>query len=230
MSGASPYIPPCGRFFYAEIPSVRIGGTGLCVIHGTVTGPPPEFVIPQCRAAPDPRLAAQQRGSAGPGLIVLQVWACPSFDEPRVAPRGDARNPGRVINDLEIVAPRPAFPLKARRLLNSSAPRSPRRDRCASMTSTSGLVLTSITVQFDLSTNITADAGYVDQAIQAASALLPEISPLPLRTRSPTRRMRRFWIFAVHSGGNPIQELDQYANILIGITLPVLIVATFAGM
>ena len=44
----------------------------------------------------------------------------------------------------------------------------------SSMTSTSGLGSTSITLQFDLSTTITTDAGYVEQAIQAASALLAE--------------------------------------------------------
>ena len=150
-----------------------------------------------------------------PRLDCAQVWACPSFHEPRVAPRGDARNLGRVINDLEIVAPRPAFPLKARRLLNPLGPAYSRRDRCASMTSTSGLVLTSITVQFDLSTNITADAGYVDQAIQAASALLPKNLPTPPPYKISNPADAPILIFAVHSGGNPIQELDQYANILI---------------
>jgi len=48
-----------------------------------------------------------------------------------------------------------------------------------SMTSTSGLGSTSITLQFDLSTTITADAGYVEQAIQAATALLPKNLPTP---------------------------------------------------
>ncbi len=54
----------------------------------------------------------------------------------------------------------------------------------ASMTSTSGLGATSITLQFDLSVNIAAAAGFVEQAIQAASALLPK----NFRTRQPTRR------------------------------------------
>ena len=49
----------------------------------------------------------------------------------------------------------------------------------ASMTSTSGLGSTSITLQFDLSVNIAAAAGFVEQAIQAASALLPEESSEP---------------------------------------------------
>jgi hypothetical protein len=49
----------------------------------------------------------------------------------------------------------------------------------ASMTSTSGLGTTSITLQFDLSVNIAAAAGFVEQAIQAASALLPKNLPKP---------------------------------------------------
>ena len=46
----------------------------------------------------------------------------------------------------------------------------------SSMTSTSGLGTTSITLQFDLNVSITAAGGFVEQAIQAASALLPKIS------------------------------------------------------
>ena len=89
----------------------------------------------------------------------------------------------------------------------------------ASMTSTSGLGSTSITLQFDLSTNITADAGYVDQAIQAASALLPKNLPAPPTYKIANPADAPILIFGVHSDAYPIQELDQYANILIGQSL-----------
>ena len=89
----------------------------------------------------------------------------------------------------------------------------------ASMTSTSGLGSTSITLQFDLSTSVTADAGYVEQAIQAASALLPKTLPTPPTYRVANPADAPILIYAVHSDAYPIQELDQYANILIGQSL-----------
>ncbi len=89
----------------------------------------------------------------------------------------------------------------------------------ASMTSTSGLGSTSITLQFDLSTSITADAGYVEQAIQAASALLPKNFPTPPTYRVANPANAPILIYAVHSDAYPVQELDQYANILIGQSL-----------
>ena len=89
----------------------------------------------------------------------------------------------------------------------------------ASMTSTSGLGSTSITLQFDLSTSITRDAGYVEQAIQAASALLPKNLPTPPTYRETNPADAPVLIYAVHSDAYPIQELDQYANILLGQSL-----------
>ena len=47
------------------------------------------------------------------------------------------------------------------------------------MTSTSGLGQTSITLQFDLSVDINAAASQVQQAISAASGLLPKNMPTP---------------------------------------------------
>ena len=89
----------------------------------------------------------------------------------------------------------------------------------ASMTSTSGLGTTSITLQFDLSVSITAAAGYVEQAIQAASALLPKDLPTPPTYKEANPADAPILIYAVHSDAYPIQELDQYANILIGQSL-----------
>jgi hydrophobe/amphiphile efflux-1 (HAE1) family protein len=89
----------------------------------------------------------------------------------------------------------------------------------ASMTSTSGLGTTSITLQFDLSTDITRDAGFVEQAIQAASALLPKTLPTPPTYRETNPSDAPVLIYAIHSDAYPIQELDQYANILLGQSL-----------
>jgi len=89
----------------------------------------------------------------------------------------------------------------------------------SSMTSTSGLGTTSITLQFDLSTSITRDAGFVEQAIQAASALLPKNLPTPPTYRETNPADSPILIYAVHSDAYPIQELDPYANILIGQSL-----------
>jgi hydrophobe/amphiphile efflux-1 (HAE1) family protein len=89
----------------------------------------------------------------------------------------------------------------------------------ASMNSTSGLGTTSITLQFDLSVNITAAAGFVEQAIQAASALLPKTLPNPPTYKEANPADAPILIYAVHSDAYPIQELDQYANILLGQSL-----------
>ena len=89
----------------------------------------------------------------------------------------------------------------------------------SSMTSTSGLGSTSITLQFDLSTSITADAGYVEQAIQAATALLPKSLPTPPTYKVANPADAPILIYAVHSDAYPVQELDQYANILLGQSL-----------
>ena len=71
------------------------------------------------------------------------------------------------------------------------------------MTSTSGLGSTSITLQFDLSTTITADAGYVEQAIQAASALLPKNLPTPPTYKVANPADAPILIYAVHSDAYP---------------------------
>ncbi len=89
----------------------------------------------------------------------------------------------------------------------------------AAMTSTSGLGSTSITLQFDLSTSLTRDAGYVEQAIAAASGLLPKTMPTPPTYRVANPADTPVIIYAVHSDAYPIQELDQYANILLAQSL-----------
>ena len=61
--------------------------------------------------------------------------------------------------------------------------------------------------------------GYVEQAIQAATALLPKTLPTPPTYKVANPADAPILIYAVHSDAYPIQELDQYANILLGQSL-----------
>ena len=63
------------------------------------------------------------------------------------------------------------------------------------------------------------DAGYVQQAIKAASGLLPKNMPTPPTYRETNPANAPVLIYAVHSDAYPIQELDQYANILLAQSL-----------
>jgi hydrophobe/amphiphile efflux-1 (HAE1) family protein len=79
------------------------------------------------------------------------------------------------------------------------------------MTSTSGVGTTSITLQFDLSRNIDAAAEDVQQAINAASGLLPKDLPSPPTYRKTNPADRPVMIFAVHSDTIPVYHIDNYA-------------------
>jgi hydrophobe/amphiphile efflux-1 (HAE1) family protein len=79
------------------------------------------------------------------------------------------------------------------------------------MTSTSGVGTTSITLQFDLSRNIDAAAQDVQQAINAASGLLPKDLPSPPTYRKTNPADRPVLIFAVHSDGLPVYRIDDFA-------------------
>ncbi len=89
----------------------------------------------------------------------------------------------------------------------------------ASMTSTSGLGSTSITLQFDLSVSIDAAASDVQQAINAASGLLPKGLPNPPTYRKVNPSNAPVLIYAISSDAYPIQDLDQYANTLLAQSL-----------
>ena len=88
----------------------------------------------------------------------------------------------------------------------------------AEMTSTSGLGSTSITLQFDLSVDINAAAAQVQQAISAASGLLPKM-PTPPTWREANPAERPILIYAIHSAAMPTYELDTYANIELAQSL-----------
>jgi hydrophobe/amphiphile efflux-1 (HAE1) family protein len=83
------------------------------------------------------------------------------------------------------------------------------------MTSWSGVGVTSITLQFDLSRNIDAAASDVQQAINAASGLLPKDLPSPPTYRKVNPADFAILIYAVHSDALPPYTVDDYANNVI---------------
>jgi hydrophobe/amphiphile efflux-1 (HAE1) family protein len=87
------------------------------------------------------------------------------------------------------------------------------------MTSTSGLGQTTITLQFDLSVNINAAAGLVQQEINAASGYLPKNMPTPPTYRETNPADRPVLIYAVHSDAMPTYQLDSYANTVLAQSL-----------
>src|SRR5215475_1645303 len=85
----------------------------------------------------------------------------------------------------------------------------------AQMTSTSGIGSLSITLQFDLDRNIDAAASDVQQAINAASGLLPPDLPSPPTYRKTNPADRPVLIYAIHSDGLPVYRIDDYAYTIL---------------
>ena len=85
----------------------------------------------------------------------------------------------------------------------------------AEMSSTSGVGNTTITMQFDLDRNIDAAAQDVQQAINAATGLLPKDMPSPPTYRKTNPADRPVLIYAIHSDGIPVYRLDDYAYTLL---------------
>ncbi|HEV2100303.1 MAG TPA: efflux RND transporter permease subunit [Stellaceae bacterium] len=83
------------------------------------------------------------------------------------------------------------------------------------MTSWSGVGVTSITLQFDLSRNIDAAAQDVQQAINAASGLLPQDMPTPPTYRKVNPADFASLIYAIHSDALPRYKVDDFANNVI---------------
>jgi len=83
------------------------------------------------------------------------------------------------------------------------------------MTSWSGVGVTSITLQFDLNRNIDAAAGDVQQAISAASGLLPKDMPTPPTYRKVNPANFAILIYAIHSDELPPYKVDEYATNVI---------------
>src|SRR6201997_3859436 len=83
------------------------------------------------------------------------------------------------------------------------------------MTSTSGVGSLSVTLQFDLERNIDAAAQDVQQAINAASGLLPKDLPNPPIYRKTNPADRPVLIYAVHSDALPVYRIDDYAYTIL---------------
>ncbi|HTT80077.1 MAG TPA: efflux RND transporter permease subunit, partial [Stellaceae bacterium] len=83
------------------------------------------------------------------------------------------------------------------------------------MTSWSGVGVTSITLQFDLNRNIDAAASDVQQAINAASGVLPQNMPTPPTYRKVNPANFPVLIYAIHSDAVPPYKIDDYANNVI---------------
>jgi hydrophobe/amphiphile efflux-1 (HAE1) family protein len=85
----------------------------------------------------------------------------------------------------------------------------------AQMTSTSGLGISTITLQFDLARNIDGAAGDVLTAINAATGVLPKDLPTPPTYRKTNPADRPVLIYAVHSNALPIYRVDDYAYTIL---------------
>ena len=79
------------------------------------------------------------------------------------------------------------------------------------MTSFSGIGVTVITMQFALERNIDGAAQDVQQAITAASGLLPKDLPTPPTYRKTNPADFPVLIYAVHSDEIPVYRIDDYA-------------------
>ena len=85
----------------------------------------------------------------------------------------------------------------------------------AQMTSTSGIGSLSVTLQFDLERNIDAAAQDVQQAVNAASGLLPPDLPSPPTYRKTNPADRPVLIYAAYSDSLPISRVDDFAYTIL---------------
>ncbi len=85
----------------------------------------------------------------------------------------------------------------------------------AQMTSTSGIGSLSVTLQFDLERNIDAAAQDVQQAINAASGLLPPDLPTPPIYRKTNPADRPVLIYAAYSNALPISRVDDFVYTIL---------------
>src|SRR5579864_5624471 len=129
---------------------------------------------------------------------LLPVAAVPNVDFPTIAVT--AQYPGA---DQSTMASAVATPLETQ---FTSIP------ALSQMTSWSGVGVTSITLQFDLSRNIDAAAGDVQQAINAASGVLPQNMPTPPTYRKVNPADFAVLIYAIHSDAVPPYKVDEYAQ------------------
>jgi hydrophobe/amphiphile efflux-1 (HAE1) family protein len=129
---------------------------------------------------------------------LLPVAAVPNVDFPTIAVT--AQYPGA---DPSTMASAVATPLETQ---FTAIP------ALSQMTSWSGVGVTSITLQFDLRRNIDAAASDVQQAINAASGVLPQNMPTPPTYRKVNPADFAILIYAVHSDALPPYKVDDYAQ------------------
>jgi hydrophobe/amphiphile efflux-1 (HAE1) family protein len=132
---------------------------------------------------------------------LLPVAAVPNVDFPTITVT--AQYPGA---DPSTMASSVATPLETQ---FTSIP------SLSQMTSFSGVGVTSITLQFDLSRNIDAAASDVQQAINAAAGVLPQNMPTPPTYRKVNPADFPILIYAIHSDAVPPYKVDDYANNII---------------
>src|ERR1700755_604521 len=85
----------------------------------------------------------------------------------------------------------------------------------AQMTSTSGLGITTVTLQFDLNRSIDGAAGDVQTAINAASGLLPKDLPSPPTYKKTNPAERAILSYVVGWDALPIYRVDDYAYTIL---------------
>ncbi|HWD60095.1 MAG TPA: efflux RND transporter permease subunit [Stellaceae bacterium] len=129
---------------------------------------------------------------------LLPVAAVPNVDFPTITVT--AQYPGA---DPSTMASSVATPLETQ---FTSIP------SLSQMTSFSGVGVSSITLQFDLSRGIDAAASDVQQAINAASGVLPQGMPTPPTYRKVNPADFPILIYAIHSDAVPPYKVDDYAN------------------
>ena len=83
------------------------------------------------------------------------------------------------------------------------------------MTSFSGIGVTVVTMQFALERNIDAAAQDVQQAINAASGLLPKDLPTPPTYKKTNPADFPILIYGVHSDSLPVYRIDDYAYTIL---------------
>ncbi len=83
------------------------------------------------------------------------------------------------------------------------------------MSSSSGLGSTSITLQFDLNSDINADAQLVQSAINEAEGFLPKNLPTPPTYREANPAAAPVLIYAIHSQAMPLYQVDEYSNVML---------------
>ncbi len=132
---------------------------------------------------------------------LLPVAAVPNVDFPTITVT--AQYPGA---DPSTMASAVATPLEQQFISIPSL---------SQMTSWSGVGVSSITLQFDLNRNIDAAAGDVQQAINAASGLLPKDMPTPPTYRKVNPADFAVLIYAIHSDELPPYKVDDYATNVI---------------